>query len=50
MKVWRVAMTKQRKAKIAAAAKQKKVRRQVMAHFRRSTAKNRKLHELLAKS
>jgi hypothetical protein len=50
MKVWRAVMTKRRNAKIEVASKQKKVRKQVMAHFRRSTAKNRKLHELLAKN
>ncbi len=43
-------MKKRPKAKIRLAATQKKVRAQAMAHFRRSTAKNRKLHELLANS
>jgi hypothetical protein len=43
-------MTKRPKPKIQAAATQKRVRPEVMAHFRRSVAKNRKLYELLAKS
>jgi len=43
-------MTKRPKAEIKVAATQKEIRPEAMAHFRRSTDKNRKLHELLAKS
>jgi hypothetical protein len=43
-------MTKRPKAKIKAADTQETVRPEVLAHFRRSVAKNRKLYELLAKS
>jgi hypothetical protein len=46
----RAAMTKRPKAKIKAADTQETVRPEVLAHFRRSVAKNRKLYELLAKS